>query len=353
MRNNYFGTDSRDDVFLATSTTRETFYGRGGDDRFTFYNGTNPWFDRDFSDRFIGGSGNDLIYGLNVGFTDYKTYQMLSFAGGKGYDTVRYDVTDSITGTETISMDLGKFETLERGVELHQFFISAVVTNGADADLDISGNSGDETVSLSMSLANTNEFESGVEVSVLLGGGRNTFEFVGHQRIETNLVVKTGKGADTIHINDSSTSNSNVSGTSIATGRGKDLVVLEGMHKETVKLGGGGDTIYALSGGFGDASDVVFTGKGKDRIFLELDEYSKMLTVKDFNADNDVFVFDEDEFRDTTVTFDAAVAAAATDPMLYMNNATNELFFGDNLLVEFSNNVTLTAANFETGEFLF
>ena len=72
MRTKIYG-NSFDNWFVSSSTIRETFFGLDGDDVFNFYNGLNPFFFGDFTDRFIGGSGNDLMQNLNAGWNDYTT----------------------------------------------------------------------------------------------------------------------------------------------------------------------------------------------------------------------------------------------------------------------------------------
>lgn len=353
MREEVFGSNLEDDTLIATDTIRETFYGQGGDDTFYFYNGSNPFFDQDFSDRFIGGTGDDLMTGLDVGFNDYDEYALLSFDGGAGYDSVKYAVTDALSDGDAISMDLSKFKTDEISVEHHAFDIAATVEDGAAASFSVLGTSGDETVRLELDPARSQNLTSTITVDVDLDAGDDRFEFVGQRRIDTVLEVSTGKGKDTVIINDTTTENSSVSNSMIKTGNGKDTVVLEGMHKETAKLGGGDDKIYILTGSFADRPDAISTGSGADRIYLELDSYSHIAKIKDFDAENDTLVFDADESRDTDVTFDADVADAASDPMLYMDNAAGELWFGDNLMATFTNGVVLSEANFTTDDFLF
>lgn len=352
MRAITFGMETRDDVFGATQTIRETFYGLGGDDSFLFFNGESPDSDPDFSDRFIGGNGDDLMSNLFVGINDYTTYNLLSFDGGAGYDTVRYDAS-GVLDTASIAMDLWRFSTLERSVEHHLFNIDLQVSNSPVGDVSINGKDGDETVQLNMASSSGQTVDDTVFVNVDLGDGADRFDFVGDWDVKTVLRVKTAAGNDTIVVNETSTVNSNVPGSRINAGNGNDLVVLEGMHKETVRLGAGNDTVYLLSGGFAEVPDKIVTGGGRDRIYLELDEYSTMARITDFNAARDRIVFDADEFRDTGVTFSKAVADAATEPMLFMNNKTDKLFFGDSLLAVFTSDVDLTAANFDTDTFLF
>ncbi|MGV6847053.1 MAG: hypothetical protein ACWA5A_01610 [Marinibacterium sp.] len=353
MRTIMTGSDTRDDTLVASATIRETLKGLGGDDTFIFYDGPQPFFDRDFSDRFIGGAGNDVMTGLNVGFFDYTTYDQLSFDGGRGYDTVVYNVSDTIADADKIDMELGEFRTLERSVEAHAFNINATVVDGSTASFSILGDAGDEVVALTLSPTRAQQLESTIDMSIDLGDGDDTVSFVGQQRIDTVLKIDTGTGNDVVIVNDTTTENSKVSKTVINTGGGADTVVLEGMHKETVKVGAGSDIVYVLTGNFADVSDKIITGGGKDQIFLELDEYSKIARITDFDASKDVLVFDEAETRNTTVTFDKAVADAATQPMLYMDNAAGELYFGGNLLVDFTNGAVLTDLNFTTDTFLF
>lgn len=353
MRDNIFGTDARNDTFGATETIRETFYGLGGDDIFLFYEGISTDFDPDFSDRFIGGAGNDLMAKLNIGLQDYSKFALLSFDGGKGYDSVRYWASGEILDEADILMDLGRFQTLERSVERHEFETTVTVGTDATGDFSVTGSNIDETFRLSMESQTGAAVVDVMNVTVRLGGGNDQFEFVGDWDVQTSLLVDTGAGNDAILINDSTVRNSDVRGSRINAGTGNDLVVLEGMNKEFVRLGNGNDTVAVLSGGFADVPDTITTGSGRDRIYLELDEYSTLARITDFDAARDRIVFDADEFRDTTVTFSKKVANTATEPMLYMNNKADKLFFGDNLLATFTTDVELTAANFDTDIFLF
>ncbi len=353
MRINRFGSDTGKDIFSATETIRETFYGRGGDDEFTFYNGPQPFFDRDFSDRFIGGAGDDLMKGLQVGFNDYTTYSLLSFAGGRGYDTVAYDMYGKIAAPASVVVDLSKFQTLERSVEHHVFNVVADIADGVASDFTFTGTAGDETINLQMNLLRLQQVDTVTKLRVTMAAGNDNFRFTGEARLDTDLRVAMGAGNDFVHINDSSVENSKLSRSVILTGKGSDTVVLEGMHKEIVRLGGGNDSVYVRTGGFADAPDVIFTGAGRDRIYLEIDEYSTIARIRDFDPARDTLAFDVAEFRSTTVTFDKTVADASAEPILYMDNAAGKLWFGDNVLAEFTNGAQLTAANFVVDDFLF
>lgn len=353
MRKTVFGSDLRDDLFAATQIIRETFYGLGGDDTFLVFNGTGADLDADFSDRFIGGAGQDLMAGLNVGLVDYAAYALLSFDGGGGYDTLRFDAGGLIFDATDTVMDLGRFATLARSVEHRAFAVSVNVGAAATGDFFATGSSGDESLLLDIAASTETAVADILNVTVRLNAGDDVFAFVGDPDVRTSLLVDTGKGNDDIRINDTTLRNSDVRGSRIDAGSGHDLVVLEGMNREFVRLGQGNDTAVVLTGGFADVPDTITTGSGMDRIYLELDEYSTIARIRDFDAARDVVVFDKDEFRDTDVTFDAAVAAAAADPVLFMDNATGRLMLGDNIMAIFDGGVTLTAANFETAAFLF
>lgn len=349
MRLHYFGSQLNE-TFRAKDLIRETFWGMGGDDTFYFHDGPG---DRDFSDRFIGGDGNDLMRGLvATGVNDYDTYDLLSFDGGAGYDTIRFDVFDSLPLSGTAVMELGRFTTLARSVEHHEFAMTMNAEGNTLGHLTINGTRGDETVRLDV-LRTSAPTTSVVRINLDLQGGDDTFRYTGTPRVNTKLTVDTGFGNDLVVINDTNTLNSNVKGSIIRTGGGSDIVVLEGMHKETVNLGGGDDIVYLLSGGFADVPDTVTTGKGADRIFMELDQYSKLARITDFDPAQDRIVFDRAEFRDTTVTFDRAVWAAAAEPMLFMDNATGNLWFGDNVMASLVDGAVLGAANFVIDDFLF
>jgi hypothetical protein len=349
MRTHYFG-NHLNEVFRASELIRETFWGLGGNDTFYFHNGPS---DPDFSDRFIGGDGNDMVRGLYVGLNEYDTYRLLSFDGGSGYDTILFNVDGSLLSVGTSVLDLGRFTTLARSVEHHAYDINLNADLSTLGDLAINGTRIDETVALNLVRSSLPVITDVVRVTVDLGGGDDTFSYVGTPRINTRLKVDTGFGDDLVIINDSNSVNSYVKGSMIKTGGGNDVVVLEGMHKETVNLGGGDDAVYLLTGGFAEVPDTITTGNGRDRIFMELDEYSELARIRDFDPTQDQIVFDRTEFRDTTVTFNRAVWDAATEPKLYMENATGKLWFGDNLMASFVNGAVLSAANFVVDDFLF
>ena len=256
--------------------------------------------------------------------------------------------------TLAASVDLTQFTTQERKVEHHEFEISASIAEDIDGTLGIVGGGGDETVKLNFTRAGHTipEF-SDVEVSVSLGAGDDRFEFSGERTIKSELKINTGTGNDVVIVNSSTASSPDVSRSMIVTGTGNDTVVLEGMHQEIVKTGGGADDIYILSGNFADRSDVLDTGGGNDEIFLELDEYSKLVRVRDFDVAKDTIIFDDQETQNTTVLFDRVLWENSTDPRLYVDNAAGTLYFGDNVLATFDGGVTLTADNFDTGTWLF
>jgi uncharacterized protein YuzE len=357
MRKHIYG-NSFNNWFVATDTIRETFHGLEGDDVFNFYNGTSTFFTGDFTDRFLGGIGDDTMQNLQAGWNDYTLYSGLSFDGGDGYDTVSYDLTGELSGdpgaaTLSASIDLSAFKTEELSVEHHEFDIAAAVGEGIEGNLGIVGTGGDETVRLTVSRAHTLFELSDVEISVALGNGDDRFEFIGEQTIMSELKINAGAGNDVVIINASTTSSPDVSRSKISTGKGNDTVVLEGMHQEVVNTGGGSDDIYILTGNFGDRPDVITTGGGQDEIFLELDEYSQVARIRDFDASKDTIIFDDQEVRNTNVTFDQVTWQNSSTPRLYMDNASGTLYFGENVLATFDGGVTLTADNFETGTWLF
>lgn len=343
MRNYIFGSSgSVNDQLDATNLIRETLLGFGGDDTFTFYS-------TDFSDRFIGGAGDDLMKGLSLALGSYKDYSMLSYDGGAGYDSLQFDVSGSLSGAANSTLYLGRFQTLSQSVEHRIFDVAVTVGATATGEFSILGKAIDETVILDMSGSKITK----TVVNVDLHQGNDRLEFTGEAGIHTVLKVNTGNGNDTVITNASTTSNPNVENSKILTGLGNDTVVLEGMHKETVKLGGGNDSVYILTGGFGDAPDKVWTGAGKDKIYMEIDPYSTVAHIKDFDAAKDKVVFDTASIHHTAVTFSAAEWSSSPDPVLYMKNATGELYFGDNVMAVFDNGATLTQDNFLTDDFLF
>ena len=359
MRKHIYG-NSFNNWFVATDTIRETFHGLEGDDVFNFYNGTSTFFTGDFTDRFLGGIGDDTMQNLQAGWNDYTLYSGLSFDGGDGYDTVSYDLTGDLTietgaTTASASVDLSKFETLERNVEHHEYDMAVTVEDvtGFQGNLEILGDGGDETLRLDLSRGQTVAEILDVVISVTLKGGNDRCEFTGEKTIMSELKINSGAGDDVVIINASTTSSPDVSRSKISTGKGNDTVVLEGMHQEVVNTGGGSDDIYILTGNFGDRPDVISTGGGQDEIFLELDEYSQVARIRDFDASKDTIIFDDQEVRNTNVTFDQVTWQNSSSPRLYMDNASGTLYFGENVLATFDGGVTLTADNFETGTWLF
>lgn len=369
MRTRVYGTNF-DNRFTASAEIRESFYGRGGDDTFAIYHHASG---ADLSDRFFGGSGDDWLGTLVFDFTSgdrLTDYRQLSFDGGTGYDTVSATVTADVQGGETLN--LGEIETSVLSVEHwdYDLFIGektgtglfTVKTASLDDTLDvwqtsqisklkINTRGGDDTV-------NYVAMEDVAGLQINMGGGDDYFDFSADWDASVELTLRTGKGADVVVINGSSTSHADGLTADIRTGSGNDTVVLEGMHSEQLSAGSGHDDIYILTGSFSNAADVVSTGSGRDRLFVELDAYSTVAIIEDFAAAKDVFVFDAAEAgellpRDTAVTFDRREWQDSEEDRLFMDNAADRLYFGDNVLVEFSTDVTLTADNFTTGQWDF
>jgi len=353
MRSTYFGTD-RDNVLSATSEIRESFYGLGGNDVFYFYgiDGVDP--DYDVSDRFFGGAGKDRLENISLNFdgvTGLDQLARLSFDGGRGYDTlamsINVDMTDSTA--KTSDMDLSSIAPLVRSVEHREYDLALSSISSVAEELSITGGVRDETVRLTQ----TASMEATSVIRVDLGDGADRFEYSASIGVDSTLIVDTGKGADVVLMNASSSSYPDDFDAVIRTRGGADTIVLDGMYSETLNAGLGNDTIYVLSGSFEPAPDIIRTGKGKDKIYLELDSYSKLAAIKDFSVADDVIVFDADEFRDTEVTFDEAVWAASEEDKLYMDTDAGKLFFGDNVLVSFGDSIELTEANFQVGDWLY
>lgn len=369
MRTRVYGTNL-DNRFTATAEIRESFYGRGGDDTFQVFHHARG---ADLSDRFFGGSGADWLEQLTFDFTNgaqYGDYRQLSFDGGDGYDTVSATVIADVQGG--LTLDLAQIETSVRSVEHWNYDIFAGAPAG-EGQFNIQSGRQDDTLDIFQSGAEMNMrvntlggrdtvryfAQENVEaLQVNLGGGADRFEFSADWGVTADLRVNSGKGNDTVIIYGSTVSHANGLEADIRTGGGKDTIVLEGMHSERLAAGGGNDDIYILTGSFANAADVISTGAGRDRLFVELDAYSTVAIVEDFNAARDVFVFDSDEAsellpRDTAVTFDRREWQDADEDRLFMDNDADKLYFGENVLVEFSTDVTLTADNFTTGNWDF
>lgn len=390
MRIRKYGSDI-DNRMLATESIRESLFGRGGDDVFVIYhhdydlNDPDRDFGPDQSDRFFGGAGNDTLGTLYFDFTvigdyaaSYSDYSQISFDGGKGYDTVSSDVV--LHAVDEGVLDLSLIQTSVRSVEHWDYDISLgtsgtvspalnegsfAIRSGAqddtlriaqyqdcsDAEISISTLGGSDTVGY-MAYS-----DIGL-LSIDTGKGHDVVEFSARWAVSAEVRVSTGNGNDTVVINGSTVSHAQELDVDIRTGKGKDTIVLEGMHGEELNAGGGNDDIYILTGSFANAADTIMTGGGRDRLFVELDAYSTVAVVQDFSASKDVFVFDQDEAeellpRNTLVTFDRSEWEDAEEDRLFMDNDADRLYFGDNVLVEFSSDVTLTAENFTTGEWEF
>ncbi len=367
VRNNF------DNFLGATGTIRESWYGKGGDDTFSIYH-YNSEIDfpslPDLSDRFFGGSGDDLIetlyFDLNVG-SGLSKYSQLSFDGGKGYDTVSsHAAVEMVAG---FKLELDKIETNVISVEHWKYDIElfggteggrfTLIAGAQDDTLNISQMEQVVADGVRVKTQGGNDnvtYHAGEDLSNLevnTGKGNDYFEFTSARDVTANLSIVTGKGKDTVVINGSSNSSPDGLTADIRTGSGGDKIVLEGMHAERLRAGTGSDDIYILTGSFSNAADTVSTGGGRDRLFIELDDYSTVAIVDDFSASKDIFVFDAAEAvsavpRDTEVTFDQAEWRASDESLLFMSNEENRLYFGDNVLVEFSTDVELSSANFTT-----
>ncbi|WP_264213526.1 hypothetical protein [Leisingera thetidis] len=375
MRTNILG-NQFDNVLKATSTIRESLYGLGGNDTFSLYHhdagsSTVP----DLSDRFFGGGGSDWLGSLSFDLTadgQLNDYRGLSFDGGKGYDTVSSDVNVQMTGGFTL--DLGQIKTSVTSVE-HWDYDIALLTSTGSGDFVVRSGKKDDTLEIQqLASAAGNDvqvrtlggddkvfytaYQDVDDLLVKTGVGHDYFEFNGDWTVSAGLRVFTGKGKDTVIINGSTLATPDSLTATISTGSGADTIVLEGMHAERLDAGSGADDIYVLTGNFTNAADSISTGAGKDQLFLELDAYSTVAILDDFSAADDVFVFDAEEAtvsvpRNTDVTFKRSVWKNSDEDRLYMNNAKDKLFYGDNILVEFTTDVELTADNFTVGTWEF
>lgn len=354
MRRRIYG-NWNDEVFTATETVRESFFGYRGDDTFVFYRGdytglpvNDPFADPDFSDRFFGGRGNDQLTNLEITFyddRDYDAYSQASFDGGYGIDSVVFGV--NLDNRDSTTLLLDRFDVQTRSVEIREFDIFKNIEVGRAATIGITGGDGRETVRLELDGMGT------AGVSIHLNGGNDRVELTTDRDVTTALRLSTGDGNDTVILNATTTQNSSTEGAWITTGNGNDTIVLEGMHGETVYAGSGNDDIYLLSGSFAQAPDRVFTGSGQDRVFVELDGYSQLAELRNFSAAHDVIVFDVDDPTVPEVVFDADDWETGDTPNLFMNNATGQLFYGDNLLIDFGGPTSLTAANFVEDDWAF
>ncbi|AHD03053.1 hypothetical protein [Leisingera methylohalidivorans] len=372
MRKTFFG-NQFENIYAASSTIRESFYGRGGDDFFTLYHHDPDGVDiPDLTDRYFGGSGDDTLDLLSFSVTadsdDLTRYSQLSFDGGGGYDTVKSQVSAVMSSGSTL--DLDTIETSVISVEhwFYDIFLSGIPEDG---DFTIRSGMKDDTLNI-FQQADAREISIRVntfagadsvlytanasvsDLKVNTGSGKDYFEFTGKWGVTADIEVKTGSGKDIVVINGSTVTSPGGLDAVINTGKGADTVVLEGMHSEYLNAGGGSDDIYVLTGSFANAADTIKTSGGKDRLFVELDAYSTVAVVEDFSAAKDVFVFDREESsraipRNTDVLFDREEWVASEEDRLFMDNGADKLYYGSNVLVEFATDVELTAGNFTVG----
>lgn len=374
MRERFYGNEFNN-KFEATTVIRESFYGRGGHDRFSIFHWKNDLGEiggADLSDRFFGGSGNDWLEKLDFDFTSgirYDQYRQLSFDGGRGYDTISSDVKINVVGG--LTLDLDEIQTSALSVEHWNYDIilekpqgngEFVIRAGAlDDTLNIVQKEGAGQSEIKVETLGGNDavhYFAEKDVGTLrvnTGNGDDYFEFSAKWGVSADLRVSTGQGNDTVVINGSTVSYPEELSAVIRTGKGHDTIVLEGMHSERLFAGAGSDDIYILTGSFSNAADIIATGGGRDRLFVELDAYSTVAIVEDFSAAKDVFVFDTAEAggpepRNTEVTFDRTEWEEAGEDRLYMDNDGDTLYYGSNVLVDFTTDVELTAANFTTGD---
>lgn len=361
MRSTYFGTD-RNNVMSASSDIRESFYGLQGDDTFYFYGVEGMAPDYDVSDRFFGNRGDDRLQNITLRFdgdAGLEQLALLSFEGGIGYDTLAVDIDVNMYDFDDVTseMDLASIAPLLVSVEHREYDITLEQFDLAQTleKLQIVGGALDETVRLHQGTVDSliPSMRADGVIRVSLGGGDDRFEYSAEINVDSSLIVNTGRGADVVIMNAASSSYPDEFDAVIRTKGGADTIVLDGMFSEIANAGAGNDEIYVLSGSFGAAPDVIRTGRGKDKVYLELDAYSKLAKFRDFSAAKDKIVFDADEFRDTTVTFDEAEWKAAVDDKLYMDNAAGKLYFGDNVLARFGGAMELTAENFAVDDWAF
>ncbi|WP_291726883.1 hypothetical protein [Leisingera sp. F5] len=372
MRTNFFG-NQFENIYVASATIRESFYGRGGDDDFTLYHHDRDGVNiPDMTDRFFGGSGDDTLDLLTFSVTsesdNFSKYSQLSFDGGSGYDTVKSQLTAEVTGGSIL--DLDAIETSVISVE-HWYYDIFLQEVSGDGNFTVQGGAKDDTLRITQlkdaidtglrvntfSGADSVLYTANADVTDLIvntGSGKDYFEFNSNWGVIADITVKTGRGKDTVVINGSTVTSPAGLDAVIKTGGGADTIVLEGMHSETLKAGGGSDDIYILTGSFANAADSIKTGGGKDRVFVELDAYSTVAIVEDFSAAKDVFVFDRQESsleipRNTDVLFDRGEWEASEEDRLFMDNEADKLYYGSNVLVEFTTDVELTAGNFTVG----
>lgn len=387
MRVRKYGSDI-DNRLVATETIRESLFGRGGDDVFIIHhhdfdqNNPNRDFGADQSDRFFGGTGDDRLEMLYFDFTvvgdyaaSYRDYSQISFDGGKGYDTVSSDVI--LHAEDEGVLDLSSIQTSVRSVEHWDYDISlgtsgtvspalnqgsfAILAGAQDDTLRVAQYQDCSDAEISINTLGGNDsvgYMAYSDIGLLninTGRGHDFVDFSARWAVSADVRINTGNGNDTVVINGSTVSHAQKLDVDIRTGKGNDTIILEGMHGEELNAGGGNDDIYILTGSFSNAPDSIRTGAGRDRLFVELDAYSTVAVVRDFNAAKDVFVFDQNEAsellpRDANVTFDRSEWENSEEDRLFMDNDANRLYFGDTVLVRFRNDVTLTEDNFTIGE---
>ncbi|MDE4175769.1 hypothetical protein PXK01_16525 [Phaeobacter sp. PT47_59] len=322
-----------DDELAATSTTREALYGRDGDDTLIFYSS-------DFSDRFWGHAGDDVLEGPNFSFQGAESYSFtrnLHFSGGAGLDTIELDIEIDTDATTTLR--LGTFAMDRVSAEIRHFDLDAAGSGDSTDTLTIQGSRRNEEVEL----VDTTGSGAG-EIIVNLGGGNDLFNAYGINSNWASLRVNAGSGDDEVYLNQSA------DGARINTGRGDDIVYTNGFHRETIILGGGDDNVVVSEGSFNTQPDLIRTGGGHDRIHLSVSTFSTLAQITDFSEGKDTLVFSE--AFEGRVFFDDEPITSIFRPVLIMDNEEGVLRVGDNVLVDFGGSTNLTIDNFEFSDSL-
>ena len=333
-----------DDYLVATEAKREKLIGRGGDDTFSA-----KLADR--TDRFLGNGGDDLVEGvvatLSGGRIKYDAGKV-NFLGGSGFDTLSVELH---VGDDARTVLRGPGGT-QKSVELIEYRLSNF--NGSSAGLadapNIVGTGRDEAViieGLGRSVDSTlGGYWSPSTLKLDMGGGDDLFgikDGVHSGNLSTTRVtLKMGGGDDRVALG------SAADGSTVNLGRGDDILFSGRDRMVQTFKGGAGDDAFVFDGfgGYGQMTDVVRTGTGKDSIVLGAMDFwtGKIANVTDFSKKKDKFVIEGD--RD-------AFVFAEDDPgqfdygNLWFSRSEGVLYWDDRAVIDLGGREQLTMKNFE------
>lgn len=275
MRTTYYGTLA-DDIFEAADEVRESFYGRGGDDKFTLYHhvGEEDLFTHgpkaDLSDRFFGGNGDDWLGSLYMEFTgdeaDLADYAALSFDAGNGYDTISSVilVTIGFENTSAETLDLTEIKTSAISIE-HWDYDVYLNLNRLLKNFTIEGGDTAETLRIDDSLIEESTGALNLLVDTKGGNDKVTYDSL----IDlASVEILTGAGKDRVSLSTAG----EVDSVDIRTGGQRDIVSFyarEDAPEVSISLGGGNDKFTFAADWDVTVSIEIDGGKGKDTVIIQ------------------------------------------------------------------------------------